>query len=201
MKRKAKFNLAMPIPQKIQRVGDIVSSMTGNANFPTPSPDLALVTTAEGNLEKAYQAALDKSLTAKAEQRTKNEDLNSLIRQLRDYVNGIANGDEDIVLSSGFEASKIPAPIGPMPQIVDVKAKGGDGDGSVFLRWKSVYGAKSYVVEMSTDGISYAPILYPSAASVLVSGLEIGKFYWFQISANGAAGLGPFSVVYKALAS
>ena len=153
------------------------------------------------DLQKAYQAALDKSLTAKAEQRTKNEELNSLIRQLRDYVNGVANGDEDLVLSSGFEASKVPAPIGPLPQVEDVKGKGGDGDGSVFLRWKSVYGAKSYVVEMSTDGIIYAPTLYPSAASVLVADLEIGKFYWFRIAANGAAGLGSFSVAYKALAS
>ena len=144
MKRKAKFNLAMPIPQKLQRIGDIITSMTGNTNFPTPTPDLAVVDAATTDLQKAYQAALDKSLTAKAEQRTKNEELNSLIRQLRDYVNGVANGDEDLVLSSGFEASKVPAPIGPLPQVEDVKGKGGDGDGSVFLRWKSVYGAKSY---------------------------------------------------------
>ncbi|MGB0918590.1 MAG: fibronectin type III domain-containing protein [Flavobacteriales bacterium] len=201
MKRRAKFNLAMSIPQKLQRIGDILSSMSGNPSFPAPTPDLDAVSNAVASLQKAYQAALDRSLTAKAEQRTKNDDLNSLIRQLRDYVNGIANGDEDIVLGSGFEASKIPTPVGPMPQIQKVTAKGGDGDGSVFLRWKSVYGAKSYVVEISTDGVTYAPVLYPLAASVLVEDLEIGKFYWFKIAANGAAGLGPFSVAYKTLAS
>ena len=201
MKRKAKFDLAMPIPDKLQRTQDIVSNMDGNANFPTPSPALADVTTAVNDLQKAYQKALDRSLTAKAEQRTANGKLNDLLRQLRDYVNGVANGDEDIVLSSGFEASKIPEPIGPMPQIVDVKGKGGDGDGSVHLRWKPVYGAKNYVVEMSTDNVNFSPIGYPSAANLKVTGLTIGQFYWFRIAANGAAGLGPFSVAYKALAS
>ncbi len=64
MNRKAKFNMAMPIPQKLNRAEEIVNAMTGNANFPTPSPDLAVVQTAIDNLRGAYQKALDKSLTA-----------------------------------------------------------------------------------------------------------------------------------------
>lgn len=201
MKRKAKFDLAMPIPVKLLRASEIVESMDGNPDFPTPSPPLADITTAIGNLQKAYQKALDRSLTAKAEQRTANEELNDLLRQLRDYVNGVAKGNEDIVLSSGFEASKIPEPVGPMPQVIDVKGKGGDGDGTVQLRWKPVYGAKNYVVEMSTDNVNYTPTGYPSAANLTVDSLTIGQFYWFRVAANGAAGLGPFSVIYKALAS
>ncbi|MGB0917792.1 MAG: hypothetical protein ACPGU4_09390, partial [Flavobacteriales bacterium] len=101
----------------------------------------------------------DLSLTTKSEQREKNVILNNLLRQLRNYVNGIA------------------------------------------LRWKVVYGAKNYVVETSTDGLAFAPIAYPSAANMVVKGLTIGKFYYYRIAANGAAGLGSFSVAYKALAS
>jgi len=201
MKRKAKFDLSTPIPEKMGRVADIISSMTGNPDFPTPSPDLALVQTALDELAAAYQKGLDKSLTAKADQRAKNLALNELIRPLRDYVNGVAQGDENIVLSSGFEASKVPSPVGPMPQVLILSAKGGDGDGTVRLRWKSVYGAKNYVVEMGINDSNYAPIAYPSAANVVVEDLTIGGFYWFRVAANGAAGLGPFSDAYKALAS
>lgn len=201
MKRKAKFNLSMPIPQKLSRTGEIVTSMTGNPDFPVPVPDLANVSTAVSELGTAHQAALDKGLTAKADQRAKNVVLNDLLRQLRDYVNGVAQGDETLVLSSGFEASKIPAPIGPMPQVVNLLGKGGDGDGSVKLRWKSVYGAKNYVVQQGVDAATMVPIAYPSAATTVVTGLVIGNFYWFRVAANGAAGLGPFSDPFIALAS
>lgn len=201
MKRRAKFDLGMPIPQKITRTADIVTSMTGNANFPTPTPDLATVQLAYEELGGAYQKGLDKSLTAKAEQRTKNEALNNLIRPLRDYVNGIAQGDEDIVLSSGFEASKVPTPVGPMPQVIHLVGRGGDGDGTVRLRWKSVYGAKNYVIQQGIDDTNYVAIAYPTTSSMVIEGLVIGQFYWFRVAANGAAGLGPFSDGYKALAS
>ena len=201
MNRKAKFNMAMPIPQKLNRAEEIVNAMTGNANFPTPTPDLALVQTAIDNLRAAYQKGLDKSLTAKAEQRTRNDELTELLRPLRDYVNEVAIGDEDIVLSSGFEASKLPQPIGNMPQVVLRSGKGGDGDGSVALRWTAVYGAKNYVVERSRDGITYTAIAFPTKATYTDKGLIIGEFFHYRVAANGAAGLGAYSDSWKVLVS
>ena len=202
MKRKAKFNLSMPIPQKLARTQEIIDSIGANAGvFVTPSPPLADIQSAKDNLSKAYNAALDGGRTAKAEQRTANENLNDLLRPLRDYVNEVANGDEDIVLLSGFEASKIPAPIGEMPAVVINSGKGGDGDGSITLRWTTVYGAKNYVVEESTDGVLFKPVAYPSKARVTITDLTIGSFYWYKVAANGAAGLGAFGPAMKVLAS
>ena len=201
MNRKAKFKMAMPIPQKLNRAEEIVNAMTGNANFPTPSPALADVQTAIDNLRTAYQAALDKSFSAKAVQRTRNQELTLLLRPLRDYVNEVANGDEDIVLSSGFEASKLPEPIGKLPQVVLRSVIGGNGDGTISLRWTAIYGAKNYILEMSTDGVSFKPVAYPTKASHTEKNLTIGAFYFFRVAANGAAGIGPFSDSYKALAS
>ena len=201
MKRKAKFDLSMPIPQKLQRTQEIIDKMGSSANFPTPAPPLVEVRTAREELATAYQAALDGGLTAKAEQRTKNAALNDKLRPLRDYVNEIAQGDEDIVLSSGFEASKVPSPVGTMPQVVDLRGKGGDGDGSIKLRWTPVYGAKNYVVEQSLDGIVFTPIAYPVKATRVLDKLTVGQFYHYQVAANGAAGLGAFSPAQKVLAS
>lgn len=193
--------MAMPIPLKLNRAEEIVNAMTDNVNFPTPSPALADVQTAIDRLRDAYQAALDKSLSAKAEQRTRNNELTLLLRPLRDYVNEVANGDEDVVLSSGFEASKVPTPIGGMPQVVLKSVRGGDGDGSVRLRWSAIYGAKNYVVEMSSDGETYSTAALPTKSSHVEANLEIGKFYYFRVAANGAAGIGAFSDSYMALAS
>ena len=134
MKRKAKFKLSMPIPQKLQRTQEIIDQMGANSSiFVTPSPALSEVQDAKDNLSKAYNAALDGGRTAKAEQRTANAALNNKLRPLRDYVNEVANGDEDIVLLSGFEASKVPTPVGDMPLVVIKSSKGGLGNGSITL--------------------------------------------------------------------
>lgn len=202
MKRKAKFDLSMPIPQKLQRTQEIIDSIGTNTTvFVTPSPPLVDVQSAKDDLSKAYNAALDGGGTAKAEQRTANENLNNVLRPLRDYVNEVANGNEDTVFLSGFEASKIPSPIGPMPPVVIKSGKGGDGDGSVSLNWSVVYGAQNYVVEMSTDGVVFTKEAFPTKSRVKITGLAIGQFYWFRVAANGAAGLGPFGPAMKVLAS
>lgn len=201
MKRKAKFNLDMPIPDKLQRTSEIITAMTGNANFPTPNPDLADVETARAALAAAFQKALDGARTAKADQRTKNDELNELLRPLRDYVNEIAVGDEDIVLSSGFEASKIPAPIGKMPQVVNLEISSGDGDGSVTLKWKAIYGAKTYQIEISEDnGTTFRPETSTTRSlKNVVEGLTLARYYTFRVAAIGAAGRGPWSDSYKVL--
>jgi hypothetical protein len=87
MKRKTKFNLGMPIPGKLQRTGEVITAMTGNVNFTAPNPDLATVDAAIIALAATYQAANDGGKTPKAEQRTKNQELNDLLRPLRDYLN------------------------------------------------------------------------------------------------------------------
>jgi hypothetical protein len=52
------------------------------------------------------------------------------------------------------------------------------------LRWSSVYGAKTYVVEQSVDGVDFHPVAYPSKAWVTILGLTVGTFYWFRVAAN-----------------
>ena len=202
MKRKAKFHLEMPIPEKLQRTSEIITAMTGNANFPTPNPDLADVQLAHDALAAAYQNALDGGRSAKAEQRTKDADLKNLLRPLRNYVNEIANGDEDIVFSSGFEASKIPEPIGDLPQVINLSISSGKGDGSVLLKWKAIYGAKTYMMEVSEDGKIFTPAgSTTKSIRNVVDGLTLAQYYSFRVSAIGAAGQGPWSDSYQVLVS
>ncbi len=202
MKRKAKFDLGMPIPAKLQRTSEIITVMTDNPLFTTPNPPLATVATARDELAAAYQDALDGGRTAKALQRTKNEALNNLIRPLRAYVNEVANGDEDIIFSSGFEASKVPEPIGKLPQVINVQVKSGQGDGSVNLRWKAIYGTSTYQIQISDDGSTFKPETSTTRSlRNTVEGLTLAKYYWFRVAAFGAAGQGPWSDSYKVLVS
>jgi hypothetical protein len=200
-KRKAKIDLGMPIPKKLERGQLIVQKMTGNVSFPNPNPALAEVDQALDFLSKAYQLALNGGKPAKEEQRTANTKVNTLLRPLCDYVNEVANGNTDMIYSSGFELSKDPAPIGEMPQVENVRCKGSNGDGAISVRWKRVYGARNYVVELSTDGISYEARTFPTKSNTVLEGLIIATYYWIRVAANGAKGLGTFSVPQKVLAT
>jgi hypothetical protein len=106
------------------------------------------------------------------------------------------------VLSSGFAISKLPAPIGPMPQVVSLYGKGGDGDGTATLKWTRIYGANSYLVQMSEDGVVFNLVITTTRSrDVLITNLVPGTFYFFRVAAVGAAGQGAFSNAYKVLAS
>jgi hypothetical protein len=86
----------------------VVTKMTGNANFTTPDPALANVTAAIDDFEIMAAIALDGSKKAKSNMKESRKKLIALLRSLVLYVEKIAAGDENILISSGFEVSKDP---------------------------------------------------------------------------------------------
>jgi len=186
----------MPIPAKAIKCQEIVTNMTGNANYPTPNPALAGISTAIGELADAYEAALDLGKTKKAIMREKDEALDNLMRTLRDYVNEVGNGDEVILMSSGFDLAKLPSPIGPLSAPINLRALYSETPGEVYLRWKPVYGASTYKIQYKSDGQDDAEWMDAGLSTkgrFTVTGLENAKYYWFRVAANGAAGLSPYS--------
>ncbi|HEY0323744.1 MAG TPA: hypothetical protein VGC66_22520 [Pyrinomonadaceae bacterium] len=64
---KVKLNLReLSVPEKIARAQQIVTALTGNTNFPTPQPALALVTNSINELDTAYAEAQAARQEAKA---------------------------------------------------------------------------------------------------------------------------------------
>ncbi len=58
LKVKVALNLAnQPVSVKIAKARHYVTSMTGNANFATPTPTLASITTANNALETSAKSA------------------------------------------------------------------------------------------------------------------------------------------------
>lgn len=186
----------MSIPEKAIKCQEIVTSMTGNPNYLTPNPDLASISTAIQELAEAYEAALDLGMTKKAIMREKNEALNNLMRTLRDYVNEVGNGDEVILMSSGFDLAKLPSPIGALSAPINLRALYSETPGEVNLRWKPVYGAATYKAQYKPDGQDNAEWLDAGLSTkgrFTVTGLNNAQYYWFRVAASGAAGQSPFS--------
>lgn len=80
----------------------VIAALTGNPNFPTPSPTLASVATLKDNLVASCAAASDGGRTLTA---LKNGDRKALIdamRLLASHVEDNSGADLATMLSSGF---------------------------------------------------------------------------------------------------
>src|SRR3954462_8652021 len=101
---KIKLNLSkLTVTEKLAKAEQIVLKMTGNANFPTPSPGLVAITTAANELKTAYaesQAARQTQKEKTATQNTKEDILDELLTQEAAFVESVAGNNEEIILSA-----------------------------------------------------------------------------------------------------
>src|SRR5437762_2401989 len=180
---KIKLNLsALTVPEKIAKARQIVTKMTGNAHFPTPTPNLVAVSDAADFAENANGQAQDARQTAKQKTSALNqaEDrLDKLLNQIAGYVESIAGGDEQTILSAGMDVRAVAVATTDTPgQPQALTPTVGDRDGEIDLSWDTVTGAKSYVIDRSPMiGRSFdaqsgreARSLFPGLMKRLVSG-------------------------------
>jgi hypothetical protein len=186
----------LTVPEKIEKAKVIVSKMTGNGSFTTPSPTLAAVTTAIVDLETAYDNALGGGVALTAIKDEKEAVLDSLLMQLAAYVQSKSNFSETVILSSGMGVRNAPAPVGIPSQVMGLVALFSLIIGTIRLRWKKVRGAYVYHVFM-TDDIgkpeTFKLIGTSTSTRFVITGLDSGKRYWFRSEAVGAAGTGAVS--------
>lgn len=163
----------------------------GNPAFATPVPAMADLQTAITALAAA-NAAVDANPGRVEHQarRVAQSKVEGLVRQLAGYVQATSAGDEDVILSSGFAVRKKASPIGELPRPTKLVNLLTNTTGRVSIRWQSEYGADLYHVFMSETN---APFNWQLVGATTKSrfnadSLEPGKFYWFAVTAIGAAG-------------
>jgi hypothetical protein len=168
---------------------NVVVLMTGNANYPTPSPTLKVITTAVDALETAVQEALDGGKIAIATRNAARAELLSLLRQLASYVTGNCNADLVLLLSSGFEPIKAPSPAGVLPAPENLRLSLTGISGELYLRFDRVVNAVNYSVQtaQSPDG-PWEDQDLSTSTRVTIKDLTPGKVYWVRAQANGSAG-------------
>ena len=106
-KFKVKLSLAAKnVPDKVEFGRTVHIAMTGNANFTTPSPALTALKTATDDLETAYNARQSGAHLAVAQMHLAEEAFDTLMTALGAYVDNVAQGAEDIILSAGMERRK-----------------------------------------------------------------------------------------------
>ena len=196
---KIRLNLAsQTVPQKLATAQQVVTSLTANASFPTPSPTLASITgaiTDLGTAEAAAQAARQTAKETTSIRNQKEDTLDQLLTQLAAYVESVAGSNEQLILSAGMDM-RAPAvsTTDPPTQPQFLTPTAGDRDGEIDLSWDPVSGAKSYVIEKSLDpatGTSWSHAGVSTRSSYTAAGLTSGTRYWFRVAGinnNGQSG-------------
>ncbi len=191
----------LSVPAQIERTRLIVTNMTGNASFSAPNPALVTITTAVDALEVAYNESRGRDKVKMALMRIRQKELLNLISSLAGYVQSTSEGDEAIILSSGFSVRKTPQPVGPVTAPKDLEVEQGTVTNSLLARWKSVTGGVAYVVEISSDASpedkTFNPIGVTTKGRFQVDNLNSGEKYWIRVAAIGKEGVGPFSDPYR----
>lgn len=180
----------LPVADRISFYRNVISKMASNAYFPTPDVPLSDAITAVDALETASIATKDGSRTAISVRDDAEEKVDKVFYKLADYVNRIADGEETIILSSGFEPSAQPAARLKAPLTVSA----GSHSGSVKLVAKAVEKAASYSWQMAKDTLptaedSWIIIGQSTSASFEKDGLTPGGKYFFRVAAITPTGI------------
>jgi hypothetical protein len=180
------------VPELIEFARNTVTKMTGNANFATPDVPLAQITTVAATLETKYNAAQGGGKQQTADMHQARKALEDLLHREGLYVERITNGNETIILSSGYGTSKQPAPALHPEFTVD----NGEHEGEMLLKHKAVEGAAAWIWQVcpnpiESDEWTYAG--FSTQSSYIVKKLTPGIKYWFRAACITKDGVGPWS--------
>ncbi len=188
--------LSLPIAEKIKKARYIVTSMTGNANFTTPSPTLATITTNINALEAAAIAAMGGGVDDTANMHAKEYTLDMSLKLLVFYVYSIAVQNlitaDAVALSAGMELRKQ-----AVHTAREFTVSVTENAGEVKLSTKAVKRA-TYMWEMCTDPSNeenWEIAGQGTRAKLLVTGLTSATRYYFRVSVINKDGQGPWSNV------
>ena len=195
------LKLPKRVPALIPYVEGIVTGMTGNTNFPNPSPALAAVTTALDDLQSAEALALTRAKGAAAARNQKRAVLVGLLEQLRTYVQSMADASPEngpaIIESARLAVRK--SPVRP-PRVFE--AKPGTTTGSMKLVVPSAARRASYEWQYSTDGgktwIEMLPTLQARTTLGGLTPLSTVEFRYRSVIKGGAGDWSaPISVIVR----
>jgi hypothetical protein len=203
MKAKVSLGLAsLNAAETAQLTQNIITAMTGNANFATPTPPLADVQTKLTALTtkvNAAEAAADDAKTALAEREAALAELQSLLTPLGAYVDLASGGEESVAVSSGMPLRPAATPV-LVGQVQNLRLTASDESGEVFVGWDREDGTRIYRVQVSTDTASpptnwVEKLTTTKTKCTLNHDLVSGTKAWVRVKAVGANNEGPWSDV------
>jgi len=212
---KAVFDAGRPLSVKVPEERDIHSKMSTNPLFIEPPVSYADFLLALDEQDTAIQNAEFGGIERIAAKNSKARVVDDIVRNLKAYVTVKANGDTDIILSSGFRHTKPREGMSVMPKVQGVKRFSTEISGELKLLWNPVHNVGFYEVQVrslgdagNTDGQNDPgnPMMATNngdedewikhsarPAKILITGLKPLIYYAIRVRASGTKGFGAFS--------
>jgi hypothetical protein len=172
----------------LARGNNVLTKLTGNANFPAPPVDMATLKAALEAFSAAITEALDGGKKAIAEKRKQREVVTKMLRLLGRYVEVTCKDDMAIFETSGFQAAAIIKTAKPPLTEKIRKVEHGANSGEITVWLKAVAQASSYefryVVANAAAGTPWTTMpLSNVKAPIELKGLTPATTYLFQARA------------------
>jgi len=184
----------LSVAEKIVFCRNVVARLKANASvFVNPDESLDNVTTLINTLETANMAAADGGHSAVVAMHAAETEVDEAFRVLAAYVDRIAKGDENIIVTAGFNISKQPTSI----QKAELSVTATANSGSVKLTAKAVAKAGSYIWQYTKDSLpaddkDWYTAGFTTQASNEIGGLAVASRYYFRVAAVTPDGTSDF---------
>jgi hypothetical protein len=192
---------SLTIPRKVEKARSIVIAMTGNANFPSPTPALDVINQQANDLEAAQLAAVDGSKQETADMHAKSRQLDLTLKSLAAYVEGIANANpkeaEVIILSAGMDVKQLRTRVRE-----DFEVKSSDAPGEIRVG-KRAESRAAYIIQMTAtpeQETSWETVHAGTRGRFTKKGLRSATRYHFRVAVLDKQGQRPWSEVKSAVA-
>jgi len=186
--------MVYPVVEKLPFYKNITIQVADASLYPNLPVSLATIKAALDDFESALLAAKDGGHTAIAVRNDKEKIVDELFRDLASYVNKVANGDETIIIKSGFHASKQPS----SHQKPEFTVSDGVHSGSVILKIKAIQAAVAYIWQYVQEGSPNAASVWVTVNTSTVTTFQIdnltpGLIYSFRFASISVDGTSDFS--------
>ena len=170
----------LSIPAKISRANFIVSGLTGNVNYPSPTPTLLSINNAITNLGTAWNNAADGGKTKTALMHDAEADLMILMNKLAHYIEDNSGGLVENIHSTDLTLKKF---VGQSVPQNTYWVKNGEESGEIVAKIKAGPPHAVYHWQYTNDMGSNNWTDYMSTHSrVHIKNLMVGQKYWLRIS-------------------
>ncbi len=185
-----------------------VAAITGNAWFPTPFPTAADFGAGLAEFEAVLSALENlrletKNLTYQKDQIRKRFEF--LFTQRGAYVQSVSNSNADVIASAGLMIRNAPVPVGALLAPLGLRVELTAFSGELEVRWNTVAGAKSYVMEcaevITGEELVWVQVNVSGKLNYVAKQLTPTKHYAFRVAAiGGTTGVSPWSPVVQKMA-
>jgi hypothetical protein len=181
----------------------LVTKTSGNPNYVTPTPTMAVYTAGLDDLQAKADEAVGGGKNAYI---ARNESWEASIMQTRELISYVMlNGknDPDILTSSGFNLTKPRTPVGVPPAPENLRLSYTGTSGEVYLRMDAVKGVRAGYCLQQAESLTGPWVEIGNVSQArrnTIKGLTPGKTYFFRACANGAAGPSGWSSIVSILA-